>query len=191
MTIVCDIDGVLNDLVGKTLLLYNKRHNKNIKLDDIITYQFSKCLPQEDADSICELFKEKELWDSMEPLPYSQKGLKTLIEQYHDVYLATATHPINFPWKVEWIQKYFPFVNTDNIICIKNKGLLKCDVMIDDCLDNLISNICDRVVIDAPWNRSTSKDFAYNIHRAATWHDVINIIDDIERKNREWANGNI
>jgi len=188
MIIVCDIDGVLNDLVNKTLTLYNKRHNKHINIDDIIAYKFSDCLSPEDADGICELFKEKELWDSLEPLPYSQKGLKVLIDKGHEIYLATATHPVNFPWKVEWIKYHFPFINSDNILCIKNKGLLTCDVMIDDCLDNLIGNICERVVVDAPWNRSTSKDFSYDIHRATNWHDVINIIDDIERKNREWVN---
>ena len=186
MIIMCDIDSVLNDLVIKTLTLYNSRSGKNIRLSDITTYHFSECLPREDADAIYELFKEKELWDSLEPLPGSQKGLKTLMNNGHSIYLATATSPESFPWKTEWLKKYFPFLCTDNVIRITNKGLLKCDVMIDDCIDNLTSNLCDRVVLDAYWNRDKTKDAVYDIKRAHNWNEIVKIINDLERKNREW-----
>lgn len=186
MIIVVDIDGVLNDLMFKTLDLYNLRNNTNIKLTDITTYNFADCLPQQDADGIIELFKEKELWDSLMPLTDSQAGLKTLVNMGHEIYLATATHPENFMWKVEWIKKYYPFIDTDNIIRIINKGLLKCDVMIDDCLDNLISNICDRICLDYPWNRQADKEFAYDIIRVYNWKDIVNIINKLERKEKEW-----
>lgn len=186
MIIMCDIDGIINDLVAKALALYNSRSGKSIRPSNITTYSFSECLPRDDADGICELFKEKELWDSLEPLPGSQKGLKTLINNGHNVYLATATLPENFLWKIEWLQKYFPFICADNVIRIANKGLLKCDVMIDDCIDNLTSNLCDRVVLDAPWNRNKTKDTVYDIKRAHNWNEIVKIINDIERKNREW-----
>ena len=67
-----------------------------------------------------------------------------------------------------------------------DKSLLKCDVMIDDCLDNLISNICERICLDYPWNQSKEKDFVYSIYRAKSWKDIVNIINDIERKDKEW-----
>ena len=186
MIIICDIDCVLNDLMDKTIELYNSRTGKNIKVSNIVAYDFNECLSKEDAEGFYELFKEKELWDSLLPFSDSQWGIKTLINEDHKVYLATATHPENFPWKVEWIKKYFPFINPDNIICIYNKGLLKCDVMIDDCIDNLTSNICERIVIDYPWNRDKEKEYIYDIHRAYSFKDVINIIHNIERRDREW-----
>jgi 5'(3')-deoxyribonucleotidase len=183
---MCDIDGILNDLTAKALMLYNSRNNKNIHLSDITAYSFSECLPREDADGICELFKDKELWDSLDPLPGSQKGLRTLINNGHNVYLATATLPENFQWKIEWLKKYFSFLCADNVIRITNKGLLKCDVMIDDCIDNLTSNLCERVVLDAPWNRNKTKDTVYDIKRAHNWNEIVKIINDLERKNKEW-----
>lgn len=186
MIIVCDIDNCINDLTKKAIDTYNFRTGKDIKLSELVSYDFSKCLTQEDAVGICELFKDKELWDSLEPTHDSQWGLKTLINDGHEVYLATATLPENFPWKVEWIAKYFPFIDTQNIICIQNKKLLKCHIMIDDCLDNLTSNICERIVIDHPWNRNKEKEYVYDIHRAYSFKDVINIIKNIERKDKEW-----
>lgn len=186
MIICVDIDGVLNDLVSKTLTLYNSRTDKNIKLSDITTYSFYECLPKEDADGICELFQEKELWDSLRPLSNAQWGIETLINMGYEVYLATATAPENFYWKVQWIEKYYPLIDRKHIICINNKGLLKCDILIDDCIDNLASNICERIVINHPWNQDKEKRYVYDIHSANDFKDVINIIKRIERRDKEW-----
>ncbi len=186
MIICLDIDNVLNDLTEKTITLYNALANKNIQMSDITTYNFYDCLPKEDADGIIALFKNKKLWDSLKPLPYSQEALKKLIKQGHRIFLATATDPINFEWKCDWLSRYFSFIPTDNIIRIMDKSLLRVDVMVDDHLSNLTSNVCERVCLDYSWNQSTSKDYAYDIRRAYNWHDVIDIIKDIERKMKEW-----
>lgn len=186
MIIACDIDGVLNNLVEETLKLYNSRSGKNIQISDITSYNFSDCLPIEDAEGIVSLFKEKCLWDSLKPLQGSQKTLKQLIKKGHQIYLATATDPINFQWKIEWLKQYFSFIPSDNVIRIMDKSLLKCDVLIDDCLDNLTTIFCERVCIDSPWNQSTSKDYAYDIKRAYSWNDVLNIINNIEREMKKW-----
>lgn len=186
MTIMVDIDGILNDLTPKAIELYNSRTGKNIQMSNITTYNFYECLPKEDADGICSLFKEKIFWDSLQPLHDSQKALQKLIKCGHRVFIATATDPVNFEWKCNWMRKFFGFIPTDDIIRIVDKSLLKADVMIDDCMDNLIGNICDRIILDYPYNRNESKDFVYDIHRAYNWGEIVNIIKTIERKNEEW-----
>lgn len=180
MIIMCDIDGVLNDLIPKALALYNVENNKNLQISDINHYNFYDCLSAEDAEGIIGLFKRRDLWDSIMPLTDAQWGLKTLISDGHKIYLATSTSPENFPWKIEWIEKYFPFIDKTDVICIHNKELLKCDVMIDDYLDNLIKNTCQKIVIDQPWNQDEEKEQEYNIHRAYNFKDVIKIIKAIE-----------
>lgn len=186
MIICVDIDNVLNDLTEKAISLYNARANKNIQMSDITTYNLYDCLPKEDANRIKALFLDKELWDSLRPLPHSQECLKKLVRQGHKIFLATATHPRNFDWKCDWISSYFSFIPEDNIIRIMDKSLLKIDVMVDDHLSNLTSNVCERVCLDYPWNRNTSTDYAYDIKRAYSWDDIINIINNIERKMKEW-----
>ena len=189
MILCIDVDNVINDLVEKTLTMYNSENNKNIQISDLTTYNFYDCLPEKDAEGLINLFQRKELWDSLEPLHDSQRGIKTLINQNHEIYFATSTHHSNFSWKVDWIQRYFPFINIENIICIHNKGLLKCDVMVDDNLSNLTSNICERVILDYPWNRSSHIDYAYSIYRCYNWLDIVNTINEIERKDKEWMKG--
>ena len=186
MIIMCDIDDVLNDLIPKTIAAYNARTNKNIQPEDITAYDFYDCLTPEDASGVLEMFKDKKLWDSLRPLPGSQKGLRALTNAGHQVYLATATLPETFPWKIEWLKKYFSFINSDYVIRIKNKSLLNCDIMIDDNLDNLCGNICARITLDYPHNQSASKDYAYDIKRAHNWRDIVNYVNELERKSKEW-----
>jgi 5'(3')-deoxyribonucleotidase len=186
MILVFDIDGVLNNLVEKTLDLYNSRSGKNVQISDIISYNFYDCLPREDADGIVSLFKEKSLWDSLKPLEGSQNGLKRLIKKGHQVYLATATDPINFEWKIAWLKQYFPFIPEDNVIRIIDKSLLKADILIDDCLDNLISSSAERITLNYPWNHNELKDYAYSIRRAYSWSDINNIINDIDKEMKKW-----
>lgn len=188
MTIVCDFDNILNDLTAKTIEMYNRIYSKEIKMSDATAYDFHDCFP-DDADGLIELFQEKELWESLEPLPDSQWGLMTLVRGGHDVYIATATHYNNFAWKIDWFKKYFPFIDEENIMCIHNKSLLKTDVIIDDNLWHLIHNVCERITLDYPWNRSSAKDYAYNILRCNNWTDIVNTINKIERKDKEWERG--
>lgn len=186
MTIMVDIDGILNDLTPKAVELYNARSGKNIQMSDVTAYNFYECLSKEDADGICALFKEQVFWDSLRPLPGSQKSLQKLIKNGHRIYIATATDPINFEWKCRWMTKFFGFIPTDDIIRIVDKSLLKADIMVDDCIDNLTGNICERIILDYPYNRSKTKDYSFDIHRANNWDDIVNIINEIERKNKEW-----
>lgn len=186
MIICFDIDNVINDLTEKAITLYNTRNNKNIQMSDLTTYNFYDCLPKEDAVGIQALFIDKDLWDSLKPLPHSKECLKKLVQQGHKIFLATATHSRNFDWKCDWISSYFSFIPTDNIIRIMDKSLLKIDVMVDDHISNLTSNVCERICLDYPWNRNASIDYAYDIKRAYNWYDIVNIINDIERKMKEW-----
>lgn len=186
MIIICDIDGIINNLAEKTFELYNLRSGKNIQSTDITSHNFYDCLPKEDADGIIDLFKDKSLWDSLKPLEGSQNGLKQLLKRGHRVYLATATDPVNFEWKIAWLKKYFPFIPEDNVIRIMDKSLLKADVIIDDCLENLISSFAERVVLNHPWNQNELKDYAYGIRRAYNWSDIVNIVNDIEKEMKKW-----
>ena len=186
MRICVDIDDILCNLVQAGLELYNSKSNKNIQPSDLTSYYLHKCLPSDEADAILEIFNGKEIFQHLKPVPDSQWGLETLINQGHQVFLATATPYHAFASKVDWVCKYFPYVSYKNIICIKDKSILNCDVMIDDNLDNLTKNICERIVLDAPWNRDKNKDFVYDIYRAHNWKDIVKAINNIERKEREW-----
>ena len=186
MIITVDWDNCLNNLTEKTIDLYNKTNGTEIQLSDITTYDFFECLPENEANGICKLFKEKKLWDSLSPLAGAREALKTLIKQGHTIYIATATDISNFEWKCKWLTKFYPFISTDNVIRIMDKSLIKTDVLIEDKLENLIGNFAERICIDYPWNRSTSKDYAYGIHRVSNWSEIPQVIKEIEGEMAKW-----
>lgn len=187
MIIAVDWDNVLNNLTEKTLEFYNKQSDKNIQMSDVTSYNLHDCLSKEDADGIMKLFKNKSLWDSLSPISGAKEGLQRLIDDGHKVYIVTATAPENFAWKIQWLKKYFPFFNMDNAIRMMDKSLFKCNVLIEDCMDQLIKNkLCYRVCLDYPWNRSNAKDLVYDIRRVKDWKEILETINQIEKERLEW-----
>lgn len=184
--IAIDFDETLFPTFEKVLEIYNKRHGTSLEFSQITTYNISDSLDAEVADELIELFVDKSVYDYLQPYKGAVKAVKTLVEQGHEVYIATATNVRNMEWKEELLQKYFPFIPKKNLIRIYDKALLNVDVMIDDKMETLTQTFADRVCFDQPWNRSESKDFAYSIYRIHHWGEINNIIQSIERKEKEW-----
>ena len=97
--------------------------------------------------------------------------------------MVTNAIPNTYGEKVEFVKRYFPYIDEAHIISMKHKHLLRCDVMIEDCLQNLLAKpYYHRVCFNQPWNQS-KKDYVYDIHRCYNWDDVIaaiNKINDLE-----------
>lgn len=186
MIIGIDFDNVLFPTTEMAINFYNMTFHTNLSMSNIKTYSFHECLDNNIADKIISFFNEKVLYDHLKPIDKSIQVVKTLVDMGHRVVIATATDSKNLCWKEELIEKFFPFIPKNNVIKIHQKELLKLDVLIDDCLDHLTSNITERICFDYPWNQNKNKDFVYDIYRIHSWDEVLNIIHDIERKNKEW-----
>lgn len=184
--IAIDFDSTLFPTLEKVIEIFNSRCNTNLDVAQITTYNLHECMESHVADALLDLFCDKEVYDNLQPYKGSVKAIKTLIERGHEVYIATATSVKNLEWKEQLLQQYFPFIPKNNLIRIHDKYLLNVDVLIEDNMDNLIHIFADRVCFDQPWNQNKEKDFAYSIIRIHHWGEIINVISDIERKNREW-----
>ena len=189
MRICVDVDDILCNLVSTGVKLYNAKMNKNIALSDITSFHLHECLDCKDADGIVEIFNSNDIYNHLKPIPDSQWGLETLVNQGHHVFLATATPYRSFANKVEWVCEHFTCITPQDIVCIQDKSVINCDIMVDDKLDNLTKNLCERIVLDYPWNRDKDKDFVYDIIRTYGWKDIVNIINELERKDKEWKKG--
>lgn len=178
--VCCDMDNVLNNLMERTLEMYNNKYGTNYTPVDVHSYELEESFHVEEAENMKKLFLEKELWDGLVPVEKAQWGLKYLINSGHDVYIVTATDALNFPWKIEWTKRYFPFLDEKNIIRIHNKSLIAADVLIEDCYANLTNSNCftERILLDYPWNQS-NKDYVYGINRAYNWEDIVRFVNKI------------
>jgi 5'(3')-deoxyribonucleotidase len=184
--IVINFDNTLFPTTERVIELYNKKHDTNLELSQITTYNLHDCLPVEVADELLELFVDKETYVCLQPYKGAVRAVKTLVEQGHEVYVATSTDVRNMEWKEELLQKHFPFIPKKNLIRIHNKALLNVDVMIEDNMENLIQTFADRICFNQLWNQSETKDFVYGVYRVHHWDEITNIMNKLERKNKEW-----
>ena len=186
LKIVIDFDSTLFPTMERVIEIYNKKHNTSIDMSQITMYNLHDNLPADVADELIELFVEKEIYDCLQPYKGAVRAVKTLVEHGNEVYVATSTDVRNMEWKEELLQKHFPFIPKKNLIRIHNKAMLNVDVMIEDKLENLIKTFADRICFNQPWNSDECADFAYNIYRIHNWGEINNVINTIERKNKEW-----
>lgn len=185
MIIACDVDGVLNNLMDVTLEVYNNAYETSYTLDDITTYNLENCFEPEVAERMKAIFDNPAVWKNVKPIEGSQDGLETLINKGHQIYLATNNNPDTYGEKVKWIKRFYPFIEPSKIICIKDKWMLRADVIIEDCLQTLLSKpYFHRVLMDYPWNQST-KDYVYDIHRCFNWHEIVDVINKINEEESD------
>ena len=184
LRIAIDFDSTLFPTMEKVIEIYNKRHDTFIDISKITEYSLHDNFPADVADELIALFVEKEVYDCLQPYKGAARAIKTLVEQGHEIYIATSTDVRNMEWKEELLQKHFPFIPKKNLIRIHNKSLLNVDVLIEDKLDNLKSIFADRVCFNQPWNIDNDADYVYSISRIHHWGEIINIIQSIERKDK-------
>ena len=186
MIIAVDFDETLFPTLERVIETYNKRNDATFDLSQITTYNLYECLDASVADKFLDLFLEKEVYDNLQPYKGAVRTIKNLVDQGHEIYIATATNVKNLEWKEQLLQRYFPFIPKNNLIRIHNKKLINVDVFIEDSLDNLTQTFAERICLDQPWNQDEDKDYVYSIYRVHHWGEVINIINDIERKSTKW-----
>lgn len=183
--LIIDCDDVLLDLNGRVLQVFNEENGTDYTEDIFTSFDIYKCLPFELAEKYTALWLREDIWRSLSPVYHAQWGMKKLIDDGFEVFVATSTHYSNFAWKIELLRTYFPFIDSSRIICIGDKSLLHGDIMIDDCTANLISNLyCHRICLEKSWNQNVH-DEVYGIHRCKTWDEIIDTIQKIYKEDQE------
>lgn len=179
MVIACDVDNVLCNLQEVVVNLFNKRHDTHYTLNDFTDYDVMNVLSTAEAMEMQAMYGETGLYNLVKPLPGAQDSLQKLINEGHQVYLVTDAIPKTYGEKVEFIHRYFPFIDNSHIVAMKHKHLFRCDVLIEDNLSNLLAKpYYHRICFNYPWNES-KKDYVYDIHRCYNWDDVIAAINKI------------
>lgn len=155
MRVLVDMDEVLNDLVPTILAKYNEKYNDNIEISDITNYHLHKFLKPE-CTNIFKEFVDDDLILSLNVKPYAIEVLEQLNKD-NQIYFVTAGHPATAKARDKWLQKTFPFYRGNQLVLCRDKHIIKADLMIDDCPNNIIAAQCShKFLLDMPWNRATN-----------------------------------
>jgi 5'(3')-deoxyribonucleotidase len=179
MVLCVDIDNTLCNLQEVVVNLFNERHRTNYTLNDFTSYDVMSVLPTDEGIKMQEMYGEHGLYNLVKPLPGAQDAIQKLINNGHQVYLVTDAVPSTYNEKLNFIHRYFPFVDDAHIVSMKHKWMFRCDAMIEDNFANLIAKpYYHRICFNYPWNQS-NKDYVYDIKRCYNWDDVIAAINEI------------
>lgn len=179
MIIAVDIDDTICNLQEVVVNLFNDRYGSKYTMEDFNEYDVMNVLPTQDAIVMRDMYGESGLYNKVKPLSGVQEVLQKLINMGHQVYLITNAIPSTYSEKIEFVKRYFPYIDDAHIVAMQHKHLFRCDIMIEDRLQTLLAKpYYHRILINRPWNQS-NKDYVYDIHRCNNWNDVLAAVNKI------------
>ena len=172
LTILCDIDEVINDLIAQILLRYNEKYKDALCVDDITEYNVD-LFTKPECENIFKEFCNEELISNLNPTDGAVETVTELMKR-HNFYFVTSTFPDNVSSKNKWLKRHFPLYTEKMLIVTLDKSIIKGDVMIDDYENNLHDGVGLNILLDRPWNR---KQINTKHKRAYSWDDVLKYIN--------------
>ena len=174
MTILCDIDNVLNNFSFSLLEKLNVRDGTNYDYEDISHYGWF----EEHFENPWEPTQDMFFWDFTYYYTDALSTLQDFVKQGHKVYLVTASHfSDTLGYKINTLLDLVDnnLINEKNIIVAQDKTIIKGDVLIDDCYEN-IRDFCraggNCILFTQPWNRRYTWPWKTN-----DWNKIKNIIN--------------
>ena len=182
MRIFIDMDDICVELLDEWLFQLNQNTKYKKQPEDIIDWDMTKAYPDLTKNQIFGMLYTQSLWSNIKPVKNAYKYMKKLIEDGHEVYVATSSYPQSFFLKTEYcLFKLFDFLTPNQIICIHDKYLLEGDILFDDYHENLRKFKGIKVMRDKAYNRNCDEEcFHFRVSKDNCWEEFYNIVKELE-----------
>lgn len=184
MVIGIDIDNTIVNTTSCILEQHYADTGEKLNLDDIKTYYIENYVGDDYKDDFYLIFLKKEMWKRLKILPNCVEVIKRLHDEGNEIYFVTSTEPQNVYKKSRFLQRTFPFLNIrKRLITTHCKQMIRCDILIDDCIDNILNADYVSILLDYPWNSTAIFDDASDdkIYRVFNWTQVEPMIEYIQK----------
>lgn len=171
LRILCDADDTIENLTTPWLDVLNRKHNKNVKKEDLKIWDMTAAFPELTYDEVLMPLYDDSFWDRITPIKDSAYYLKRLIDDGHELSIVTASIPETFNAKVNKLIQMFPFLERGQIILSHNKQEVSGDILIDDAAHNLIGGKYEKFLYHQP-NNSAFNEREHGIVRVFSWEEV-------------------
>ena len=157
-----DVDGVLRDMLSAMCGIYNAVYNDNIQPCDVKDYDvdvsFPKCKEKDGISAKYFFFNEYEyeVYNCADVLPKAKEAIDILHNLgYYIVIVSNQESYLNQHDTLVWLDN--KNIYYDSICFTKDKSIIKGDIMVDDCVENLKQ--CDNneeelICVTAPYNEN-------------------------------------
>jgi 5'-nucleotidase len=179
--VLCDLDGIVANLLGEWLKRYNEEYKASLTVDQITHFNIHKCVPI--GQEMYKYIRSPGIYSVLEPLPGAIEALKELNNTTDLLILTTPSNaPESATEKIFWCRKYLPFLHRKQIMLAARKDLVYGHYLIDDSPEHLEKwkyAWCNTTLtIDYPYNRGIHVDVRakdYN-DTAKAWAQIVSSI---------------
>lgn len=184
LTIMIDIDGVLNTLDKAVLDVYNKDSGDNLRPENITEYHIEKFVLPEYRGKFYRYFLDKRVWQRIEVVDGCKEVIRKLWQEGYNIIFVTKTECENLVKKRNWLNRTFPFIGEENmrkmLYSCPIKQYIRADIAIDDGLFNLTG---DRtyfsICLDKPYNQTDDSKIKRFV-RVKSWNEIYKRIKEVE-----------
>lgn len=171
--IVTDLDDVIIELLPEWIHRLNMKYHTNVSVEDVKDWDMQKAFPNVPKDKIYEPLFSPEIYKYMKPVKDVVKYLNILHDEGFAIKIATASHYNCLPFKLEEaLFPLFDWLTYKDIMIVYDKGLIKCDYLIDDYHKNFEGSDACKILLDKPYN----KESTLHNHRCYSWKDIYEVI---------------
>jgi len=195
LTILCDLDGIVANLLGAWLPLANETYGTALEIAHIDKWEIHECTVI--GHRIYDLLTP-DLFGALAPIPGALDALERLHSAGNHIVVVTASakHLGTAGAKLRWIRRHLPWLDRKDVLIGHRKHLVRGDVLIDDSPANILEYRAAWpdaaiVTIDYPYNRSRevglATTFRAQSHRgfAAAWEEIEAFILRLEVKRHD------
>jgi len=160
-TIILDVDGVLRDMVTKTIETYKEYKNPlcKAKYNDVTTYDFKSAIPELDIWGFLSapLFAREVF---LHAKPY-EENISDIVKQLHEKYnihICTYQFRGNERYTLSWLKNNK--IDYDSITFSEDKSCIKGQYLVDDYPKNFnnLSKETKGYLFNQPYNQGCSLD---------------------------------
>ena len=170
LTILVDMDDVLENLVECWVDELNKKCGSSLCEEDITDWRIAKFFPSLTNEDLFSPLNTAEFWGKIAPMQNAQDILKKLIDDGHTIRIVTASHYATVPAKIKRLLEMYPYLKWEDVIVASDKSLI--------FGDNLEVTSCGLAVLfDRPHNRSYN-DEAAGMVRVETWDEIYEVVSE-------------
>jgi len=184
LTVLCDMDSIVTDFLQAWVDAINAKFNRKVQYDDVIHWDMAKVDKIKDINSgkIYGIMRKPMFFYDLKPLDGAIDTMQKIVRDGHDVrFLTTPANPHSAMEKLMWVDKYFPFIGSRNVILANDKPMVKGDVFIDDKPDHL-----EKYSVEWPNALVMTIEYPYNAHLKSNKNIVFT-----DRHNRTVAAWNL
>ena len=187
MKVLCDMDGVVSNIMPLWLKLYNTDYNDYLKEEDVTEWGIEKFVKPECGIKVMHYLAYEGFFEKAAPYPESKEGIHTLLNMGCDIWFVTKLTnyaPNIIREKTAWVEKHHPTIGEKKVVFCQNKSTVKGDMMIDVYVENFKGFAGIRILYDRSWNRNvTDTELARGTSsiclRAKNWDSITHLVDSV------------